>query len=255
MKKIITIIAALLFVSIVAVSQDTLYIYKSGTVVYQRAVSAIDSIIFYQVASNPFICGTSTITDINSNTYNTVSIGGQCWMKENLKTTKYSDNTAIPNITNSTTWSNLSTGAYCNYSNTPSNANTYGRLYNWYAVTDTHNICPTGWHVPSDAEWTTLTTYLGGESVAGGKLKETGTTHWQSPNAGATNETGFTALPGGNRYDNGAFYSLGSYGFWWSSTESTTDVAWNRGMSYNLSNVDRGSSTEVDGFSVRCVKD
>ena len=138
----------------------------------------------------------TSLTDIDGNDYKTVTIGTQVWMVENLKTTKYNDGTAIPNITDNTSWAALTTGAYCDNINTPSISTTYGRLYNWYAVDNNagtkvasnggKNVCPTGWHVPSDAEWTTLTTYLGGESVAGGKLKETGTTHWQSPNTGVS---------------------------------------------------------------------
>jgi uncharacterized protein (TIGR02145 family) len=117
------------------------------------------------------------------------------------------------------------------------------------------NVCPNGWHVPTDAEWTTLTTYLGGESVAGGKLKETGTTHWESPNEGATNETGFTALPGGNRNNNGAFNEIGTNGFWWSSTESAAATAWYRAIYYNFSSVFRFSYYKLYGFSVRCLRD
>lgn len=196
-----------------------------------------------------------TVTDIDGNVYHTVTIGTQVWMVENLKTTKYRDGTSIPNVTDNTAWSNLTTGAYCDYNNTPSNSSTYGRLYNWYAATDAHNIAPTGWHVPTDADWSTLTTYLGGESVAGGKLKEIGTTHWQSPNTGATNEVGFTALPGGYRYDDGAFYGIGSDGYWWSATEYDATYAWDLGMFNYGSNVDHYGGIKEDGFSVRCVRD
>ena len=205
------------------------------------------------------------MTDIDGNIYNTVTIGTQVWMAENLKTTKYNDGTAIPNITVDATWAAATTGAYCDYSNTPANSTTYGRLYNWYAVDNNaatkvasnggKNVCPTGWHVPTDAEWTTLTTYLGGESVAGGKLKETGTTHWASPNTGATNETGFTALPGGNRYYDGTYDDIGNYGYWWSSTEYSTTDAWYRYMYYNNTNVVRNNFDKQNGFSVRCVRD
>jgi uncharacterized protein (TIGR02145 family) len=129
---------------------------------------------------------------------------------------------------------------------------TYGVLYNWTAAM---NACPDGWHLPSDAEWTELTDYLGGESVAGGKLKETGTTHWASPNTGATNETGFTALPGGLRDDNGSFYVIGYYGDWWSATEDNATDAWNRYMYCDLSNVNRHYDNKEVGFSVRCLRD
>ena len=159
-----------------------------------------------------------TITDVDNNLYNTVKIGTQVWMAENLKTTKYNDGTSIPNVTDNTVWSALITGAYCDYNNTPSISTTYGRMYNGYSVDNNiatkvasnggKNVCPTGWHVPSNAEWITLTSYLGGESVAGGKLKETGTMHWLTPNSGATNESGFTALAGGRRSYNGCSTSL-----------------------------------------------
>jgi uncharacterized protein (TIGR02145 family) len=136
-----------------------------------------------------------------------------------------------------------------------SNVAAYGRLYTWYAVTDSRNVCPTGWHVPTDAEWSTLTTWLGGESVAGGKLKETGTTHWNDTNEGSTNETGFTALPGGYRYVDGTCLDIGSCGYWWSSTEGSSTYAWLRYMYYDYTDVGRDFYDKLDGFSVRCVRD
>ena len=206
-----------------------------------------------------------TVTDIDGNVYNTVTIGTQVWMKENLKTTKYNDGTTIPNINDNTTWAALTTGAYSDYNNTPSNSTTYGRLYNWYAADNNEatkvasnggkNVCPTGWHVPTNAEWTTLTNFLGGESVAGGKLKETGTTHWTTPNEGATNETGFTALPGGYRYANGTFNSVGSFGYWLSSTEYSSNSIYNRYIYYNTIFVYRSNFEKQFGFSVRCLRD
>jgi uncharacterized protein (TIGR02145 family) len=208
----------------------------------------------------------SPITDIDGNSYIIVIIGTQTWMAENLKTTKYNDGTTIPNITDNTAWNILASGAYSDYNNTPSNSITYGRLYNWYAVDNNaatkvvsnggKNVCPTGWHVPSNAEWTTLTAYLGGETVAGGKLKETGTSHWITPNTGATNETGFTALPGSYRYGSGAYDNIGIFGVWWSSTEYSTSVAWYWGMSYNNTNLSSSyNGSERSGFSVRCIRD
>jgi len=192
--------------------------------------------------------------DADGNYYSVVKIGTQTWMVENLKTTKYKDGTTIPLVTDNTAWTALSTPAYCWYNNDATTyKNTYGALYNWYAV-NTAKLAPTGWHVPTDTEWTTLTTYLGGESVAGGKLKEAGTGNWLSPNSGATNATGFSALPGGTRSYDGTFYFVGSYGYWWSSTEFDSTYAWNRAMGYSGSGVDRGGYTESGGFSVRCVK-
>ena len=194
----------------------------------------------------------STISDYDGNVYNTVKIGGQIWMAENLKTTKYNNGTDIPLVTDNTAWANLTTPAYCWYNNNSSYKDTYGALYNWYTV-NTGNLCPSGWHVPSDAEWTTLIDYLGGEP--GGKLKETDTTHWHSPNIGATNESGFTALPGGVRDVSGMFGNIGYYGYWWSATEDGTDLAWYRDMTYNGSYVARYNTHKKLGFSVRCVRD
>jgi uncharacterized protein (TIGR02145 family) len=195
------------------------------------------------------------IFDGSGNEYTFVTIGTQDWLIENLKTTKYNDGTIIPLVEGATEWEALATPGYCWYNNNKATyGDTYGALYNWHAV-NTGNLCPTGWHVPSDAEWTTLTTYLGGESSAGDKLKETGTTHWTSPNTGATNETGFTALPGGYRYYDGTFNSIGSFGFWWSASEGTTNYAWSRYMYYNNSTVDKSNANEKYGYSVRCLRD
>ncbi len=199
---------------------------------------------------------TGTMTGNDGTTYATVKIGDQWWMAENLKETKYRNGDDIPKVEDNSTWAGLSTGARCAYNNSESTANTYGYLYNWYAVDDDRNIAPSGWRVPTDAEWTTLTTYLGGESVAGGKLKETGTTHWNSPNTGATDESGFSALPGGYRYfSSGVFYHLGYLAQFWSATESSTDHAWNRYLDYHNSDVRRYNDTKRYGFSVRLVRD
>ncbi len=197
-----------------------------------------------------------TMTDQDGNTYKTITIGTQTWMAENLRVTKYRNGDPIPNVTDDTAWENLSTGAYCTYEHTTDKDKiaTYGRLYNWYAVNDSRNIAPAGWHVPTDDEWTTLTTYLGGEEVAGGKMKEIGTTHWESPNTGATNESGFTALPGGYRYSDGTFYVIGYTGYWWSAIEVSLHFAWYRLLFYSNSNVFRNYLSHELGFSVRCVK-
>jgi uncharacterized protein (TIGR02145 family) len=196
------------------------------------------------------------VTDIDGNTYRTVRIGGQVWMAENLRTTKYNDGTAIPLVTDNNTWYGLSTPAYCWYDNDRSkNAPTYGALYNWYTV-NTGKLCPTGWHAPTDSEWTALTTFMGGTSVAGGKLKETGITHWRSPNTGATNSSGFTGLPGGSHgYSSGPFYFLGDDGFWWTSTADSDYDAWSLNLSYDNSTIDRIRYHKRHGFSVRCLRD
>ncbi len=202
--------------------------------------------------NNPASAG--TVTDLDGNVYHTVTIGTQVWMVENLKTTKYNDGTAIPLVTDGTAWSTLSTPAYCWYNNDDATyKNTYGALYNWFTVNN-GKLCPTGWHVPTDAEWGTLITYLGDTTLAGGKLKEAGTVHWASPNTGANNSTGFTALPGGSRYNNGLFYLNGKYGWWWSSTESSSSDAWHQYMQYNTSLIYRTAGSKIIGFSVRCIK-
>lgn len=199
---------------------------------------------------------TDTLTDIDGNVYKTVKIGNQWWMAENLKVTRYRNGDAIPNVTNNSSWTGLNSGAYCYYDNNGSYDADYGALYNWYAVNDSRNIAPVGWHMPTDSEWQTLVDYLGGDYVAGGKLKETGTTHWTSPNYGATNESGFTGRPGGWRtnYD-GDCNGMGGHTFYWSSTENRTDTAWNRDIVYDDAKVSRGSDNKRYGFSVRLVKD
>jgi uncharacterized protein (TIGR02145 family) len=198
-----------------------------------------------------------SVTDQDGNTYKTVTIGNQTWMAENLRTTRYNDSSTIPNVTDNAAWAALTTGAYCTYHNTTDvdTIATYGRLYNWYAI-NTSKLAPKGWHVATFGEWEALLNYLGGWDVAGGKLKEAGTTHWNSPNTGATNESGFTALPGGNRYYDGRFYKIGYYGDWWSSTDDDSVYARNIGLDNDFTYFyDYVYNFKADGFSVRCVKD
>lgn len=197
----------------------------------------------------------NTVTDIDGNIYNTVKIGTQVWMAENLKTTKYRNGDFIPNVTEDTKWSTLTTGAYCDYNNTVSNSTIYGRLYNWYAVSDSRNLAPTGWHVATDDEWTELITYLGGIDVAGGKLKESGTTHWPNPNTSATNESGFSALPGGRRHFSLTYDGIGSVGNWWSSSENNRGLPLYSALVSSNSSVFRDYGTDGYGFSVRCIRD
>lgn len=195
----------------------------------------------------------SEVTDIDGNVYPTVQIGTQIWMAENLKTTKYNDGTAIPNVADNTVWAALTTGAYCYYDNdSTTNRATYGSLYNWFAV-NTNKLAPTGWHVPTDAEWTTLITYLGGENVAGGKLKEQGTSHWLSPNTGATNETGFTALPGGGRTSDGIFGGIVKLELWWSVPEIDFSNAYSQDMSYYGIFLQEYPHDKNFGLAVRCI--
>jgi uncharacterized protein (TIGR02145 family) len=202
----------------------------------------------------------SNISDIDGNTYKTVYIGSQQWMAENLKVSKYNDGTAIPNITDNTQWKSLTTGAWAYYNNDAVNNAKYGKLYNWYAVSQTSNgnknVCPSGWHIPSDAdEWTVLIDYLGDINVAGGKMKESGLTSWNSPNTDASNTSLFTSLPGGYRDYNGIYYNNGKMGMWWSSTEYGTLNAWNRNLGFSSGGAGRSGADKKHGFSVRCVRD
>jgi len=199
---------------------------------------------------------TGTVKDVDGNVYHTVKIGTQTWTVENLKTTHYNDGTSIPNVTSNMTWMHITTPAYCWYNNdSATNNKTYGALYNWYAV-NTGKLAPAGWHVPTDAEWDTLSAYLGGVTVAGGALKDTGTTYWYTPNTGATNSSGFSALPGGFRYYDGSFLgSTGYYGYWWSATASNASNAYLCDLVYSSSNFSRVDDYVSSGMSVRLVKD
>ena len=199
---------------------------------------------------------TTNITDIDGNVYNPVKIGNQVWMKENFNTTRYRNGDLIQKVTDPTAWAALTTGAWCWYNNDSANyASTIGKLYNWFAVNDSRGFTPPGWHVPSDAEWTKLSTFLGGDAVAGGALKDTGTKHWFTPNGGATNSTEFTGLPGGRRHQIGIFKDLGIYGIWWSSTEIDTTKAWSRSIFHAISFIHLGGAWKGDGVSVRCLRD
>ena len=197
------------------------------------------------------------ITDIDNNIYSTVNIGNQQWMSENLKVSKYNDGTAIPNITDNAQWQSNISGAWAYYNNEEYNNAKYGKLYNGYAVSPStngnKNVCPTGWHVPTDAEWTVLTDYLG--KAAGGKMKEMGTTSWNSTNADATNSSLFSALPGGYRDYIGVYDYIGFNGRWWSSSESSKDHAWVRGLYDYGGAANRTANVKINGLSVRCLRD
>ena len=209
-----------------------------------------------KIIFNPNLtCG--VVSDTDGNTYKTIQIGTQVWMAENLRVTKYRDGSTIQNIEDKNTWIENTTGAYCFFANNKLYGAIFGCLYNFYAVANKINLCPVGWHVPSKDEWTTLGTYLGGIFVAGGKLKETGEMHWDSPNTGATNETGFTALPGGYfmSYVSGeAFLEIGTRETWWSSTTADTFDA----LAYITDYVGEYGAfgyPMINGISVRCLKD
>ena len=206
-------------------------------------------------------CQSSRVKDIDGNRYSTMQIGEQVWMAENLRTTRYNDGTPISKVTGYEEWAALETPAYCWYNNDSVQNAEYGALYNWYAV-DTERLCPDGWHVPSDEEWNELTAQASNPLRAGGSLKESGTEHWRSPNTGATNATGFTALPGGYRSYNGTFNLLRASGYWWTATEgnwytaSTGDPAHVifRALQHDNEEILRHISEKSNGFSVRCVK-
>lgn len=186
-----------------------------------------------------------------------VSICCQRWMTKNLNVSTYRNGDVIPKVTDDTQWAALTTGAYCYYNNDSATyAATYGKLYNWYAVTDSRGLAPEGWYIPTNFEWSTLGSCLGGNVVAGGKMKETGFTHWDSPNTSATNLSGFTGLPGGSRNSDGTFANIGSRGYLWSVTESATNSnqAWHRYL-YNASAQLYDSSSDMhSGYYVRCIR-
>lgn len=215
--------------------------------------------------SNEITLLTSSIpvTDIDGNTYLVVTICQQTWTKTNLNVSKYRNGDVIPQVTDLTRWAYLTTGAWCYYANMSSNGTTYGKLYNWYAVNDSRGLAPVGYHIPSNAECTTLVNCLGGRSVAGGKMKEIGTSHWNSPNTGATNISGFTGLPGGacGILTNGdtIFDNIGFSGALWSASESATTVgvAWVFSLGYYSNEISDvvGNVNKRNGYSVRCIKD
>lgn len=194
------------------------------------------------------------VTDINGNNYHTIIIGTQTWMVENLKATKYNDGTDIPNISADSEWNSYTEGAYCNYQNKESNADEYGRLYNWYAI-KTGKLAPKGWRVATDNDWTILANYLGGIDVAGEKIKESGNTHWFSPKLVASNSSGFTAIPAGMRYFDGFYTGMYDGAIWWTSTAKDENSAWFRSVGPEITSIRRDLYPFNNGFSVRCVKD
>lgn len=195
----------------------------------------------------------STCIDYDGNAYPTISIGTQTWIAENLRVTHYRNGDDIPNVTDNSEWTALTTGAYCWYNNDPSTYGNYGILYNWYAVHDSRELCPVGYHVATDAEYSTLTTYIGGLSIAGGKMKTD--VLWTSPNIGATNISRFSGLPDGYRSNLGDFYSLGDQGGWWTYTAFDISNAWGYSLFCYDQYVHRGYDLKGIGYSVRCLRD
>jgi uncharacterized protein (TIGR02145 family) len=202
----------------------------------------------------------SSMTDQEGNVYKTIVIGTQEWMAENLNTSIYRNGDSILTSLDNSAWQATTSGAWAYYDNDASYACPYGKFYNWYACVDARQLCPVGWHVPTDAEWTVLTSYLGGEGVSGGKMKTLGTIEsatglWHSPNIGVTNSSGFSGAPSGKRNYQGYFEHVGKYGIWWSSSENGTGFAWGRGLNYFDDDADRSNLFCLEGFSVRCLRD
>ena len=197
---------------------------KECTFVYSAWTSCSNSIQTRTYTSSPSGCTGTPPADSLQRSCVMGKIGDQIWATKNLDVATYRNGDAIPQVQDIAAWANLNTGAWCYYENTT----TYGKLYNWYAVNDPRGLAPIGFHIPSEAEWTRLIEYLGGDYIAGGKMKESGTSHWISPNTDATNSSGFTGLPGGYRNNNGTFGGIGAYGYWWSSSEIDTYYAWYR---------------------------
>ena len=197
------------------------------------------------------------VTDYDGNVYNTVVINGsnQTWTTSNLNVSHYRNGDVIPQVTDDLQWATLTTGAWCYYNNDPATAEIYGKMYNWYAIKDSRGLAPAGYHIPTDTEWSNLVAAIGGESVAGQRMKDLGDS-WNETISPATNTTGYSGLPGGYRYSNGTFSLKGSKGLWWSSTiaESASSWSWARYLDKNNSNLSKKYYNNKIGLSVRCVK-
>ena len=290
MKKVLTLLIIVVSHSGIYAQNDSIYLWKEGQLLAQHSIKAadLDSITFKRPANPNGINITGPkVTDIDGNTYQSVTNCGLTFTKQNLNVSKYSDGTSIPQVQDQSQWANLTTGAWCYYNNDPANEAIYGKLYNWYAVAGIYDaasasnpalrkkLAPTGWHIPTDGEWSSLINCLdpnadGGNTlpnIAGGKMKSTGTIQagdglWQEPNIEATNDSGFTGLPGGYRIHFGQFWGGGT-GRWWSFSEySSADYrsnAWNRNLYHFDGNASRYGDDEVSfkgcGFSVRCLRD
>ena len=263
-KQILLAVLMIVLAFSIHAQNDTMYVMKNGNVLGKYNLNTqIDSIIFYK----PQTQSGNTFTDSRDGlVYQIVTLGNHVWMAENLKYLPSIIEPSYGSVTIRYYYVYGYEGINESVAITTANYAAYGVLYNWTAAMDgatgstanpsgVQGVCPAGWHLPGDAEWTELTDFMGGADVAGGKLKETGTAHWKSPNTGATNENDFTALPGGYRFFNGVFGDLGSYGYWWSATEYSATGAWCRGMIYYGSSVRRSQDFKEVGFSVRCVRD
>lgn len=192
------------------------------------------------------------MTDVDGNSYPVVQIGNQCWMANNLATARYANGDSIPHVPYA--WYAQTNGAWCAYDNLEANDTLYGKLYNWFTVADTRSLCPTGWHMPTDADWYPVINTYGGASTAGGALKAVSPL-WLPPNADATNSSGFTGLPGGVRSDMGSFINVGTDGFFWSATDQQSTSAWSWHLHHDWGGVDHGGVLKQAGLSCRCVYD
>lgn len=195
------------------------------------------------------------VKDIDGNTYKTVQIGNQVWMAENLRVTRYRNGNPINNVEDATLWANANTGMWCYYGNNSQMDAVYGKLYNWFAVSDSRGLAPKGWHIPTEAEVLTLINYLGGNIQAGGAMKESGTTYWQFPNTGATNVSGFTARPGGHRHYTGLDYNVNQESSFWTTTIYNPSAAKFYSIYYSSSECGIGAEGMTFGYSIRCIKD
>jgi len=221
--------------------------------VYTSNISGLTSnTIYYVKAYTTNSVGTSYGAEISFTTQiENVVIGTQKWTLKNLNVATYKNGDIIPQVADSTQWANLTTGAWCYYKNDPANEAVYGKLYNWYAVNDSRGIAPAGWHIPTKEDWITLTTFLGGDAVAGAKLKATSL--WYNPNTGATNESGFTTLPGGLRKSDAKFVNVGGYGYWWTDKEHDATTAVERSLQFDVNDSYMYWLTKGCGISIRCI--
>ncbi len=238
-------------------SSDVPFTYNTGDIFLFKGVSGNYScVVAEKIAGNKNInFNFVECKDADGNYYTTVTLGTQVWMAENLKTTKYRNGVSITNLTDNDAWMKTTAGAWCNYNNDAANGTKYGHIYNFHALADSRIIAPPGWHVPTRIEWQTLIVLLGNWAEAGGKLKESGALNWKSPNVGATNLSGFTALPGGYRYRNGVYTFINEYAYWWAFSKFDTDNFDAFFVSYEYNMIFPDNETAITGLYVRCVKD
>jgi uncharacterized protein (TIGR02145 family) len=233
---------------------------KSGYYLSIVRIIITGGVVFLSDCEKDLYSPAGSVKDVDGNIYTSVKIGKQTWLGENLKTTKYKNGILIPYVIDGFQWTNLTTGAFCYYDDSQINRNIYGNLYNWYTV-KTGNLCPDGWHVPSDTEWKKLEEYLGRSYDAGGRLKEAGTEHWEEPNYGGINSSGFSALPAGSFSTSifggslSSFIGINTYAGFWSSTEADVQTATERSLSSDDHVLGSWNEAKYSGLSVRCLKD